>query len=452
MQSSVLAPDWLLTPEGWKSGWQLVIQDGRILSLGPVTAEATPLPRQALLPGLVNAHSHAFQRLIRGRTEWRHRDRPQDDFWSWRELMYQAALSVTPEQLEQVARLLYLEMVESGITCVGEFHYLHHQADGQPYAQPDELALRLVEAARWAGLHIVVLRCAYQRSGFEQPVNPLQRRFFDRHWSEATEAVERLLARGVAAGLAPHSVRAVTPEWLPPLAEFARQQGLPLHMHVSEQPAEVAQCLAETGLRPIQFLHRLGLLEAHFTGVHAIHLEPAEVTMLRESLVCSCPTTERNLGDGIVPALAMRQAGVRFALGSDSQCQVDLWEDARQLEYHLRLQERQRALLDLPEHEERLEHWLLAAASRGGAQSLGQPCGQLQAGLRADLVAFDLDHPRLASADPQWMLSELLWSASRDCVSQVWVGGEARLQEGKHPLREQAVGDYLKVVENLKGG
>lgn len=357
--------------------------------------------------------------------------------------MYRAAMALNPEQLEKVARLLYLEMAEIGITTVGEFHYQHHQKSGVAYDNPDELALRLVSAARWAGIHPVILRCAYHRAGFQLPPNPLQIRFLDTHWEDPCQAIDRLQAQGIDVGLAPHSVRAVPPDWLVPLAEWARSRGLPLHMHVSEQPREIEQCLAETGMRPVQLLHHRGLLGSDFTAVHAIHLEPAEVAILSESTICSCPTTERNLGDGVVQALSLRRAGCGFTVGSDSQCQVDPWEDARQLDYHLRLVHQQRAVLDDPPGH--LESWLLRSLTEGGAKSLRQACGRLSVGLRADFVAVDLDHPQLACDTPHGMI----WNIGREAIAQVWCQGQALLQGGQHPRREEAVQAFRQVMKEL---
>lgn len=442
-----LQPDWLYTEAGWRRDWQIDVQDGLITGLGPARGGAQALPDQALVPGFVNSHSHAFQRTIRGRTEFRHPDRPSDDFWSWRELMYQAAMKLDPDQLERVARLLYLEMAEAGITTVGEFHYLHHQPDGTRYANPDELALRLQAAADWAGIGLVLLRCAYGRSGFQIAPNPLQIRFLDKSWEEAAEAVLRLQSAGLSVGVAPHSVRAVEPGWLKPLAAFARQHQLPLHMHVSEQVKEIEQCQSESGLSPVDYLAAQGILGPDFTAVHAIHLSQAEVAALGQSHVCSCPTTERNLGDGIVPAQLLRRAGTRFTLGTDSQCQIDPLEDARQLDYHLRLKEQQRAVLDDPPG--RLEQWLWEALAAGGASSLMQPCGRLQAGLRADLVSFDLNHPALVCDSPP---AQLLWSAPPGAVCQVWRAGSPLLQNGRHPGREEAVGGYRRVMKELLDG
>lgn len=446
MSSLSLQPDWLLTESGWRSDWQVGVENGLITEVGPARGGADRLAGQALTPGFVNSHSHAFQRTIRGRTEYRHADRPSDDFWSWRELMYQAAMRLNPEQLEAVARLLYLEMAEAGITTVGEFHYQHHQPDGRRYANPDELALRLKAAADWAGIGIVLLRCAYGRSGYQVAPNPLQIRFLDRSWEEACEAVLRLQKAGLEVGLAPHSVRAVHPEWLQPLAAFARQHNLPLHMHVSEQVKEIEQCEAETGLRPVEFLAEQGIPGPDFTAVHAIHLADSEVIALGTSHVCSCPTTERNLGDGIVPAQLLRRAGTRFTFGTDSQCQIDPLEDARQLDYHLRLKHQQRAVLDHPAGQ--LDGFLWDSLTVGGASSLMQPCGRLQPGLRADLIAFDLDHPAVVGQG----MGELVWSAPRQAISQVWRAGRALLQEGRHPLRPQAIAGYRQMLRELQNG
>jgi formimidoylglutamate deiminase len=444
MTSLCLQPDWTWTDAGWREQFEVVVSDGRIRSVGPISQAGERLRGRALLPGLINAHSHAFQRTIRGRTEQRDPARPHDDFWTWREQMYRAAMRLQPDELEKVARLLYLEMVEAGITTVGEFHYLHHQPDGRPYSDPDELALRLQAAAEWAGLNLVLLRCAYHRSGFQIEQNPLQIRFLDRHWEDSLAAVERLRSRGLAVGVAPHSIRAVPAEWLAPLAEYARKHGLPLHMHVSEQTAEIEQSLAEYGCRPVQLLQRHGLLGEDFTAVHAIHLLQEEVDALQGCNVCSCPTTERNLGDGVVQADALRAAGCHFTLGTDSQCQIDLWEDARQLDYHLRLVRRQRAVLDSPAGG--LSDWLLQTATQGGARSLLRPdLGSVRPGATADLVAVNLDHPVLAGDDPR----HLVWAATPACVDQVWSAGVPRLCGGRHPRREEAVAGYRNVMEQL---
>ena len=436
---NALAPDLLYRDGQFRRRWGLAYgSDGLLSWVGPLEtcppgSTVTPLPGRAILPGLVNAHSHAFQRVIRGRTEFRNPAHPQDDFWSWRELMYRAAMGLSPEAVGAVARLVFLEMVSAGITCVGEFHYLHNQPDGQPYADPDELAWRVVEAAEWAGLRLVLLRVSYHRSGFALPPNPRQARFIEPSYEEALAAVERLSARGVATGLAPHSVRAVPREWLGALHGYAQTHGLPFHMHLSEQTGEIEQCRAEYGLSPVQLAAEEGLLDERFTGVHAIHLEGDDLARMGAARinVCSCPNTERNLGDGIVAADALLAAGCKLALGTDSQCQIDLLEDARQLDYHLRLQRRQRAILSAPV--------LLECATSGGARSLGALGGSLEEGRWADWVEVDLEHPTLATDDPEGALASVVYGLPLGAIAQVRVGGAPRLSERRHPRAGEAV-------------
>ncbi|HYN85840.1 MAG TPA: formimidoylglutamate deiminase, partial [Pyrinomonadaceae bacterium] len=319
---------------------------------------------RALLPGMVNAHSHAFQRVIRGRTEMRSAA-SSDSFWTWREMMYSAASRLTPEDLYDASRMAFAEMLLSGITTVGEFHYLHRTPEGELYDDANLLSKRVSAAARDAGLRLALLRVAYARSGFRQPPDERQRRFIEpdperfishtdalrsdiEHESRADERHDASRAAAAAdagpvpsawVGVAPHSVRAVPVEYARAVAEYAASRAMPVHMHVAEQPAEVEACAAETGRTPVALLADEGLLGARFTAVHAVHVSDEEVAALAgaRASVCACPTTERNLGDGIVPADLFLAAGVSVALGTDSHAQIDLLEDARELEYHLRL-------------------------------------------------------------------------------------------------------------------
>jgi formimidoylglutamate deiminase len=312
----------------------------------------TTLKDRVRLPGLVNAHSHAFQRVIRGRTEYRSTS-DKDSFWTWREMMYSAAAQLTPEDIYDASRMAFLEMALSGITAVGEFHYLHHPTGGGVYDDPNLLAKQVVRAARDVGLRIALLRVAYARSGFETGPNPQQARFI--------ESDPQLYLKNVAqlqkdlgdendmawVGVAPHSVRAVPLIFLREIVAFADKEKLPLHMHIAEQAAEVSDCIREYGRSPIALLATEGLLGEQFTAVHAIHVTAKAVRMLADARanVCACPTTERNLGDGIVPVDQYFKEGVPVSLGSDSQIEIDLLEDARELEYHLRLQKMERAVL-----------------------------------------------------------------------------------------------------------
>src|SRR2546429_5662455 len=342
-----LRPDYLFSGGRVLAGAALLVRDGVVAGVGepPPGARVVAMPGRALLPGLVAAHSHAFQRAIRGRTE--HRNHPRDDFWSWREAMYDAAERLSPDDLYAVSRFCFLEMARAGITAVGEFHYLHRDPSGKPYADPNELDLAIARAAKEAGLRMVLLRVAYARSGFRMPENPRQKRFIEGSADEYLKNLEAL-SREVGVGAAPHSVRACPAEWIRDIAAEAFRRGWPLHLHVSEQRLEVEQCRAEHGTTPALVLEPLGALRESTTAVHGGHLTAQDIAALgrARATVCACPTTERNLGDGVVRADLLLVSGVRLCVGSDSEVQLSPLEDARQLEYHLRLVQEQRAGLD----------------------------------------------------------------------------------------------------------
>lgn len=289
----------------------------------PGGGRPVPLPGRALLPGFVNAHSHAFQRLIRGRTHTRPVDRPDADFWSWREAMYGAALSLSADDVYHASRFCFLEMLRTGITAVGEFHYLHHQPDGTPYPDPNELAKRVMAAAEEVGLRIALLNVCYATGGIGEPLEDRQRRFRAESplaFLERTEALREAVdgARGetgagglATVGIAPHSIRAVPRDWLPALRQWAVEHRAPLHMHVSERPAEVTASEAAYGLRPVELLAEDGLLDDALTLIHGIHLTDEEVATVGDAgaTVCACPTTERGLGDGFVRGSSSTTSG-----------------------------------------------------------------------------------------------------------------------------------------------
>jgi formimidoylglutamate deiminase len=349
------------------------------------------------IPAMVNAHSHAFQRDLRGAAE---RPAPEahaaDDFWSWREAMYRLASSHDPSTMREVAGRVYAEMAAAGYGAVGEFHYVHHQPDGTPYDEPNAMAMAVAEAARESGLLIVLLPAAYHRAGWDGadlPPAPGQRRFCDPDVGAFLDRVEALREwaagrPGVSVGVAAHSVRAVPASWLEAIAAYADREGLVRHVHAHEQPREVAECRAEHGLTPAPLLARTGFLGPRASVVHGIHVTPEDIALLAASgtIVVSCPTTEGSLGDGHPPALAFRDAGVRLALGSDSQVRVDPFEETRELE-------------TLARREGGTRHALLAAAGdlwaalcRDGRASLGlDPDDDGAAGT----VAVDRDHPDL---------------------------------------------------------
>ncbi|WP_225408765.1 formimidoylglutamate deiminase [Stigmatella hybrida] len=446
-ETTVYQPDLLYVRGRLQEGGALRVgADGRILEPGgplPEGARLVRLPGRALLPGLVNGHSHAFQRLIRGRTEYVAEGHGSDDFWSWREAMYRAAEALTPEEVYTASRQAFLEMVLSGITAVGEFHYLHHQPDGTPYEDRNELARAVIRAARDVGLRIVLLRVGYARAGFRVPENPRQRRFIEPDVDMFLAAVAELAraTRGdpaVTVGLAPHSVRAVPKEWLTVLAGV--RTDMPVHMHVAEQPREVEVCLAEHGRRPVELLEELGVLETRFTAVHAVHVTEDEARMLGEvsAGVCACPSTERNLGDGIIPADMLAAQGVRLSLGSDSQALVDLLDEARQLEGHLRLRRLRRAVMDPGGGAvDGLGVRLLELATVNGAKSLGLPTGTLDPGTPADFFTVDLNHPSLVGASPASLLSGIVLGTDKAAVRDVAVDGKLVVRDGLHPRAEE---------------
>lgn len=434
-----------------------VISDDKGLVSASVEASTTvELSNGVLLPGLVNAHSHAFQRVIRGRTEYRTSDK--DSFWTWREMMYSAAERLTPEDIYDASRMAFLEMALSGITAVGEFHYLHHAADGAEYDDRNLLAKQVIRAAHDVGLRIVLLRVAYARAGFETDDNPRQRRFIEdpETYFKNTESLVNFCADQPMAsvGVAPHSVRAVPLDYLKRVGEFAAQRELPVHMHVAEQPAEVTACVEEYGRSPVALLSTEGLLNERFTAVHAIHVSPKAVAMLARAnaIVCACPTTERNLGDGIVPVDAYLREGIRVALGSDSHVQIDLLEDARELEYHLRLQKLERAVLSNGADETRssIAQRLLHCATVAGAQSLGTASGTLNDGAPADFFTVDLSDPSIAGAEAD-LLTTIVFSSSRAAVRDVVVGGKRIVADGKHPQQEEIVQRFKTLQKKLWG-
>ncbi len=423
-------------------------------------AKATRLRNRAILPGLVNVHSHSFQRAIRGRTEHR-TAATRDTFWTWREAMYRAANLLSPEDIYHVARMAFLEMLTSGITTVGEFHYLHNAPNGSRYEDPNLLAKQVIRAAEEIGLRIAILRSAYARAGWNKPANPGQARFIAadvESFLADTDALRRSVSGLSRPGMAwvcvaPHSVRAVPLDYLLKIAAYARAENLPVHMHVAEQADEIEQCLEEHGLRPIDLLDRYGILNKSFTGIHAIHVTEYEITCLgrAETHVCACPTSERNLGDGPVPADRLIESGTRICFGSDSNIQIDLFEDARELEYHLRMQKFERAVLTAESGKSTLAERLFEFASAEGADALVAPGGRLELGRAADFFTVDLDDLSIAGGESDSLLANLVFSSERTAVCDVFVGGKQVISDGRHPLGGEIVDQFKKTQGRLWG-
>ncbi|HEY3992837.1 MAG TPA: formimidoylglutamate deiminase [Ktedonobacteraceae bacterium] len=420
------APDYVYTPAGLQADMVVAVaDDGLISGITPRAADALitdPLPGVALLPGFVNAHSHVFQRALRGHTH-----RPlsrQDTFWTWRRAMYAEAERLDPARLYASALRTYREMLAAGYTTVGEFHYVHHQPDGQPYTKPNAMSEAVLQAGREAGIRVVLLMTAYAQSGFGQPPEKGQLRFCDESVEAYLERVEALRIAGVPVGVAPHSVRAVPASWFHAIAEYSRVHQLPLHVHADEQHAEIEQTQAACGCTPVELLERLGALHEHTTVIHATHANSTEIALLAHSgsTVCVCPTTEGDLGDGIAPYAELLAAAIPLAIGADSNTRLDPLEELRWAEYSARMRYQRRRVLVADELASP-GSLLLAAGTVAGARSLGLSSGEIAAGQPADLVAINLNHPALAGWTSADLLDVLFFGASAEVIVGTWVQG-----------------------------
>ncbi len=397
-----------LLPDGPATDVALTVADGRFTEVAPGSPRTGTVLPGVVLPGVANAHSHAFHRALRGRTHT-----GGGTFWTWREAMYAVAARLDPDSYRALATAAYAEMVLAGCTAVAEFHYLHHDAGGRPYAG-DAMGDALRAAAADAGIRLVLLDVCYLAGGFDVPLVGVQRRFGDAD-------VDAWAARAATAdGVAVHSVRAVPREALGVVAEAAA--GRPLHVHLSEQPAENAACLERHGVTPTGLLAAEGVLGPTATAVHATHLTPVDVALLASSGTgaCLCPTTERDLADGIGPARTLHDAGVPLSVGSDQHAVVDPFDEARALEGHERLVTGERGRFTPPQ--------LLAALANHDA--LGRPGAGLVAGAPADLVAVRLDSVRTAGCAPE----QVLFAATAADVDTVLVGGDPVVTGGEHRL------------------
>ena len=443
-----------LLPSGWADDVQVMVTDGIISKVTTGVAPAADDERHPLaIPGMASLHSHAFQRGMAGLAETR--GNSADTFWTWRATMYRFALEMSPEDVEAVATLLYVEMLERGYTRVGEFHYLHHDRDGTPYANPAEMATRIARAAEIAGIGLTLLPSFYAHSSFGGAA-PLagQRRFicsvdqFAKLTAAARAAVRAL--PGANVGIAPHSLRAVTPDELAailPLAEAG-----PVHIHAAEQIKEVEDCIAWSGRRPVQWLLEHAPVDQRWCLIHATHMTPSETTTLAESGAVAglCPVTEASLGDGIFPTREFVASGGRFGIGTDSYVLVGVADELRQLEYAQRLKRLERNVVSgrsgLSTGRTLFDH-----AIGGGARALGQPTAGIQPGARADIVSLNTRHPSLAGRRADAVLDGWIFAAGADAVGCVWAGGKKVVEDGRHRLRNQARDAFNDAVRRLVG-
>ena len=426
-------------------GVALDVTDGRITAVR--TGVDTPpsgaeILRGLTLPGLANAHSHAFHRALRGTVQV-----GSGTFWTWREVMYTVAQRLTPDTYFALARAVYAEMALAGITSVGEFHYLHHAPGGAPYADPNAMGEALIAAAAEAGIRITLLDTAYLSSGFGAAPEQHQLRFTDGTAEKWAERVSALKDRdGVRIGAAIHSVRAVPADQLATVARWAQDREAPLHVHLSEQTAENDACLAAHGLTPTQLLAEHGVLGPRTTGVHNTHLTAGDITLLGSSTTgtCMCPTTERDLADGIGPAVALQRAGSPLSLGSDSHAVIDLLEEARAMELNERLRTRTRG------------HWtaaaLLRAATADGHAALGwADAGTLETGALADFTTIALDSVRTAGPVPRLAAETAVFAASAADVRHTVVAGRHVVRDGAHHSVPDVAGALADSIATLHG-
>ncbi|AGI26451.1 N-formimino-L-glutamate deiminase [Pseudomonas sp. ATCC 13867] len=451
---SVLFAESALLPSGWARNVRFEIDaDGLFTAITPdASAEGAERVAGPLLAGMPNLHSHAFQRAMAGLAEVA--GNPNDSFWTWRDLMYRLVGRLSPEQVETIARQLYIEMLKAGYTGVAEFHYVHHDADGTPYANPAELALRVSQAARDTGIGLTLLPVLYSHAGFGgQAPSEGQRRFIN-----STDSYLKLID-GLRAhlsnqpqqglGLCFHSLRAVTPQQITEVLG-ADASDCPVHIHIAEQQKEVDDCLAWSGRRPLQWLYENVAVDARWCLVHATHAEADEVTaMARSGSVAGlCLTTEANLGDGIFPAVDYLAQGGRFGIGSDSHVSLSVVEELRWLEYGQRLRDQRRNRL-YGANQPMVGRTLFDGALAGGAQALGQPTGELAVGKRADLLVLDGGDPYLQTARGDAILNRWLFAGGDRQVRDVMVAGQWRVRDGKHPLEEQSAREFADVLRTL---
>lgn len=439
---------------GWKPGVAIDIEGGLIASLDAGVPPPPGVERHwAAVPGLPNLHSHAFQRGMAGLAEVAGPARAaRDSFWTWRQAMYRFVDRLQPDGLFAIAALAYAEMLEAGFTRVGEFHYLHHDPSGAPYADPAEMASAIAAAAAETGIGLSLLPVFYAHSGFGGAApDPGQRRFLSDcdSYVRLLDSSRRAIAPldDAVLGVAPHSLRATSADAI--AAVVCMLPDAPVHIHVAEQVAEVEASLAWSGRRPVEWLLENVAVDERWCLVHATHVTPVELGGIAGSgaVVGLCPITEANLGDGIFPATDFDAIGGRFGIGSDSNVRIDAAEELRMLEYGQRLERRGRNLLSRPGLSTGAQ--LFDGALRGGAQALGVELGSIAAGRPADIVAFRRDDPLFAGGGVETLLDRFIFGGGRGSIDRVWRRGRLVVADGAHVARRRIAGRYRAVLEAL---
>ncbi len=452
--TAYFAPTALL-PDRWADAVRIEVDAlGQITAVTPKSeARNASILAGPVIPGMPNLHSHAFQRAMAG---WAERA-GSGDFWAWRETMYRFLARLGPDEVEAVATQLYIEMLKSGYTAVGEFHYLHHAQDGTPYEAPTEMSNRIIAAAARAGIGLTLLPVLYAQGGFDGASTAAgQRRFAND--PDALLSIAAILRRTHAGdpqiriGVAPHSLRAVSSEQLAAVVAGvqAEDEMAPIHIHVAEQEREVEECVAWSGLRPVEWLLSEAPVDGRWCLVHATHMTAEETRALAASDAVAglCPTTEANLGDGLFALPDYLKSGGKFGIGSDSNISVSPVEELRWLEYGQRLARRMRLVAaseDTPSTGARL----FTAALAGGAQALGRPIGRIEVGSRADLVVLDMENPALIDRSGDGLLDSLVFAGNRPAVRDVVVGGRRVIRDGQHASQDSALVAFRNTLEVL---
>lgn len=450
---TVIWAEQALLPEGWADGVRVDLgADGRIAS---VSADTAPQGQRVglLLPAMANLHSHAFQRAMAGLSESRG-DQPSDSFWTWRQIMFRFLDHLTPEDIESIAALVQMEMLEAGYATNVEFHYLHHQPGGAAYDDPAEMAARIVAAAQRTGIGLTLLPVHYQFGGLDRrALGPGQVRFGttpDQFAGllDASEAALSALPPDAGIGVAPHSLRAVSPEGLQLCAGLRPDR--PLHMHLAEQIPEIQEVQAATGQRPVEWLLDHADPDRRWTLIHLTHMTEDETRRLAATGAVAglCPITEASLGDGIFNGTIWREAGGRLGFGSDSNIRISLSEELRGLEYSQRLRDRGRAILAEPGRS--TGRVLYEAGLEGGALAAGRDTGAIAAGMWGDLLAVGTDNPVMVGRRGDAALDSLIFAGGDGLASEVWAAGRHVVTKGRHIARDRITADYMACIKRLQ--
>lgn len=443
--------DQALLPSGWARNVRVCVDGGVIAAIDENAVLAAEDEHfDCVLPGLPNLHSHAFQRGMAGLAEIR--GPKADSFWTWREIMYHFVGKLTPDQLRDIAALAFMEMLEAGFTRVGEFHYLHHDTDGRPFADPSEMSKAIISAAEQVGIGLTLLPVFYAHSGFGGADPTIGQRRFLHDLDGFSNLLDRLKPAlsnldGGILGIAPHSLRAVTPEELNQLITLSESS--PFHIHIAEQTAEVDACVEWSGQRPVEWLLNHADVRANWCLVHATHMTSAETQTLAKTQAIAgiCPITEANLGDGFFPAPEYLEAGGAFGVGSDSNVRIDASEELRLFEYGQRLLHRERNVLASTECASTGSR-LYRSASVGGGQALGQKAG-IEVGHPADFISLDMSNASLAGKVGDQITDAYVFAAGRTAIDTVWRHGRCEVKSGRHRQRERIVKSYAQTMQAI---